>query len=78
MIDIEDLTVKIGKDIEQFQARYNLSHHEIADILLHLGVDTYLKDMATRQINGDKSPYLADFHLRQGIKYYHRDLVRQP
>jgi hypothetical protein len=78
MIDIEDLTVKIGKDIEHFQARYNLSHREVANILLHLGVATYLKDMATRQLNGNKSPYLADFHLRQGIKYYHQDLVRQP
>jgi len=77
MIDIENLTVKVSKDIEHFQARYNLSRHEVADILLHLGVDTYLKDMATRYLNGSKSPYLADFHLRQGIKYYHQDLVRQ-
>ncbi len=77
MIDIECLTEKVSKDIEHLQARYNLSHREVADILLHLGIDTYLKDKMTRQLNGSKSPYLADFHLRQGIKYYHKDLLNE-
>jgi hypothetical protein len=45
-------------------------------MLLQFGVDNYLKDLATRSLNGDKAPILADFHLRQGIKYYHMDLIR--
>jgi len=77
MIDLELAEDNAIKLTTQFQRKYNLTHHQLAFILLELGVDNYLKDTATRQLNGDKPPYLADFHLRQGIKYYHQDLVRQ-
>lgn len=78
MIDLEIAEDNAIKLTSRFQRRYKLTHRDLAFMLLELGIDNYLKDMATRQLNGNKVPYLADFHLRQGIKYYQQDLVRQP
>jgi hypothetical protein len=74
MIDIDNLTVKINKDVDHFKTRYHLSQRDMTDLLLTIGVDSYLKDLTQRNLNGDKTPYLANWHLRQGIKYYHQDL----
>jgi len=74
MVDTELLTLKVEKGIEYFQSRYNLSLREMTDILLNIGVSCYLKDVTTRQMNGNRIPYLADWHLRQGLKYYRQDL----
>jgi len=76
MIDLEIAEDNATKLATRFQRKYNLSHQQLAFILLELGVDNYLKDLIIRHHNGSKSPYLADFHLRQGIKYYQQDLVR--
>ena len=76
MIDVENLTLKVSKDIDHLQSRYHLSHQETTDILLSLGIESYLKDLSTRELNGSKAPYLADWHLRQGLKYYEQDMGR--
>jgi len=76
VLDIENLTTKVSKDVEHFISRYHLSQRDMTDLLLTLGIDSYIKDMLTRQLNGNKIPYLANWHLRQGLKYYHQDLVR--
>lgn len=76
MIDLEVAEDKAIKLTSRFQRRYKLTHRDLAFMLLELGIDNYLKDIATRQLNGNKAPYLADFHLRQGVKYYQQDLVR--
>ncbi len=77
MIDLEGLEVKVSKDIDHFQHRYNLSHRDTANLLFSLGLDCYLRDLASRSINGRKAPYLVNWHIKQGIKYYQQDLVRQ-
>ena len=76
MIDTETLTETFEKKLVDFQSQHQIDNRQMADMLLSFGVDTYIKDLANRSLNGDKAPYLADFHLRQGIKYYHQDLIR--
>ncbi len=78
MIDTENVVAKVSKDVDHFQQRYHLSQRDMTDLLLTLGVDSYLKDITTRQLNGDKVPYLASWHLRQGLKYYHQGLGENP
>ncbi len=74
MKDLEKLEHQINKTIDRFQSKHRITTPEMAGILLEKGVDTYIKDVSTRQLNGEKVPYLADFHLRQGVKYYYQDL----
>lgn len=78
MIVLEVAENNATKLTSRFQRRYNLTPQQLVFMLLELGIDNYLKDMATRQLNDNKTPYLVNWHLRQGIKYYHQDLVRQP
>lgn len=76
MIDTEIMTELFDKDLSDFKSHHQINDRQMTDMLLQFGVDNYLKDLATRSLNGDKVPLLADFHLRQGIKYYHQDLIR--
>jgi hypothetical protein len=73
-VDIEDLICKLDKDIQHFQTRYQLDNRNMADILLSLGQEFYFKDICTRSLNGNSIPYLANWYLRQGVKYYHKNL----
>lgn len=77
MIDTERLETQIIKDMEHYRKKNNIPFRDMAGIILPLGLDYYLSDMATRQLNGNKTPYLANWHLRQGIKYYEQDLRGQ-
>ncbi len=77
MVDTESLTIKLDKDMERFKAHHKLDDYELGDILLNLGYQAYMRDMATRQLNGNTSPYLTCWHLRQGLKNYQKDLCER-
>ena len=52
-VDIEDLTTKVSKDVDHFQNRYHLSQKEVTDILLTVGLDSFLKDFCVTFQSGN-------------------------
>jgi len=75
MIDGDNLVIEAERIAERYQRRNHLTCGILADLFLELGLNQYHKDRAIRLLNNQRPVcYLANWHLRQGIKYYQQDL----
>ena len=54
--DLEDIETQLEKKFEKYQQRFNISHADLAWILLRIGTVYYFKDISSRSL---KEPVLA-------------------
>lgn len=49
--DLEDIETQLTKKFEKYQQRFQISHADLAWILLRMGTVYYLKDISSRALN---------------------------
>lgn len=52
MINLENFETELEKRLAKYQARYNVTHADLAWMLLRIGTDYYFRDICSRGING--------------------------
>lgn len=75
MIDGDALIADAELIVERYKKHARIPCGIIAQVLIEVGLNNYQKDRGLRKLNGAKDvSYLTNWHFRQGLKCYHKDL----